>query len=138
LNDVGGQVNHGPDSKELRNFGLLVGGVFSVIGLWPMVLRGEPLRLWAVTTGALLIILGSLTPKWLAPIHRGWMWVGHVLGWINTRIILGIVFYGLITPIGILFRLFGKDTMRQTFSDASSTYRVNRQPRPRSHMKFQF
>ena len=69
-------MNHGPDSKELRNFGLLVGGVFSVIGLWPMVLRGEPLRLWAVTTGALLIILGSLTPKWLAPIHRGWMWVG--------------------------------------------------------------
>jgi len=131
-------VNHGPDSKELRNFGLLVGGVFSVIGLWPMLLRGEPLRLWAVTTGTLLILLGSFAPKWLAPIHRGWMWVGHVLGWINTRIILGIVFYGLITPIGILFRLFGKDTMRQTFSDASSTYRVNRQPRPRSHMKFQF
>ena len=108
-------MNHGPDSKELRNFGLLVGGVFSVIGLWPMLLRGEPLRLWAVTTGALLIILGSLAPKWLAPIHRGWMWVGHVLGWINTRIILGIVFYGLITPIGILFRLFGKDTMRTPY-----------------------
>ena len=88
--------------------------------------------------GSLLILLGSLVPTWLAPIHRGWMWVGHVLGWINTRIILGVIFYGLITPIGIVFRMLGKDTMRQSFSDTSSTYRVNRQPRPRSHMKFQF
>lgn len=131
-------MDHRFEAKELRQFGLLVGGVFSVIGLWPMFLRGEPLRLWAVVLGSLLILLGSLAPTWLAPIHRGWMWVGHVLGWINTRIILGVIFYGLITPIGIVFRMLGKDTMRQSFSDTSSTYRVNRQPRPRSHMKFQF
>jgi Saxitoxin biosynthesis operon protein SxtJ len=131
-------VDHRFQVKELRQFGLLVGGVFSVIGLWPMFLREEPLRLWAVVLGSLLILLGSLAPTWLAPIHRGWMWVGHVLGWINTRIILGVIFYGLITPIGIVFRMLGKDTMRQSFSDTSSTYRVNRQPRPRSHMKFQF
>jgi len=131
-------VDHRFQVKELRQFGLMVGGVFSVIGLWPMFLRGEPLRLWAVVLGSLLILLGSLVPTWLAPVHRGWMWVGHVLGWINTRIILGVIFYGLITPIGIAFRMLGKDTMRQSFSDTSSTYRVNRQPRPRSHMKFQF
>jgi len=131
-------VDHRFQVKELRQFGLMVGGVFSVIGLWPMFLRGEPLRLWAVVLGSLLILLGSLVPTWLAPVHRGWMWVGHVLGWINTRIILGVIFYGLITPIGIVFRMLGKDTMRQSFSDTNSTYRVNRQPRPRSHMKFQF
>ena len=131
-------MDHRPDRKELRNFGLLVGAIFIVIGVWPMLWRGEPLRLWAVIAGGLLILFGGLVPAWLAPIHRGWMWVGHVLGWINTRIILGVIFYGLITPIGIVFRLLGKDTMQQTFSDASSTYRVNRQPRPRSHMKFQF
>ena len=131
-------MDHRFQVKELRQFGLMVGGVFSVIGLWPMFLRGEPLRLWAVVLGSLLILSGSLVPTWLAPVHRGWMWVGHVLGWINTRIILGVIFYGLITPIGIVFRMFGKDMMRQSFSDTSSTYRVNRQPRPRSHMKFQF
>ena len=131
-------MDHRPETKELRNFGLLVGGVFSVIGVWPMLWRGEPLRLWAVIVGSLLIVAGGLAPTWLAPIHRGWMWIGHVLGWINTRIILGVIFYGLITPIGIVLRLLGKDTMRQSFSDASPTYRVNRQPRPSSHMKFQF
>lgn len=131
-------MDHRVHVKELRNFGLIVGGVFSVIGIWPMLWRGEPVRLWALIIGGLLIVMGSLVPTLLAPIHRGWMWVGHVLGWINTRIILGVIFYGLITPIGIVFRMLGKDTMRQTFSDTSSTYRVNRQPRPRSHMKFQF
>ena len=135
---MGGSVDRRSNTKELRNFGLLVGGIFSVIGVWPMLLRGEQLRLWAVVAGSLLIIFGSLVPTWLAPIYRGWMWVGHMLGWINTRILLGLIFYGLITPIGIVFRLLGKNTMKQTFSEGSSTYRVNRQPRPRSHMKLQF
>ena len=131
-------MDHRPDAKELRNFGLLIGAIFSCIGLWPMLFREEPLRLWAVMTGSLLILAGTLAPTWLSPIHRGWMWIGHVLGWMNTRILLAVIFYGLITPIGIVFRVLGKDTMRQAFSDTSSTYRVNRQARPASHMKFQF
>ena len=131
-------MDHRVDTKELRNFGILVGSIFSVIGLWPMLFRGEPLRLWAVVIGSVMILSGGFIPTWLAPIHRGWMWVGHVLGWINTPILLGLIFYGLITPIGIVFRVLGKDTMRQAFSDTSSTYRVSRQARPASHMKFQF
>jgi hypothetical protein len=131
-------VDQTSSSKELRSFGLLVGGIFSIIGLWPMLLHGEPLRKWAVAIGALLIACGGFLPRALAPVHRGWMWIGRVLGWINTRILLGIVFYGLVAPIGIVFRLMGKDTMRQAFSEVSSTYRVTRQPRPRSHMKYQF
>lgn len=131
-------MNQVTSTKELRSFGLLVGGVFCIIGFWPLVVRGEPLHTWAVSLGGVLVVLGSLLPKVLAPVHKGWMWIGHILGWINTRILLGIVFYGLITPIGIVFRLMGKDAMRQAFSKSSSTYRVNRQPRPRDHMKFQF
>ena len=133
------KVKQAASMKELRSFGLLVGGVFSVIGLWPMVIHGTSLRLWAVGVGGLLIASGGLVPHVLEPLYKGWMWIGHILGWINTRILLGIVFYGLITPIGIVFRLIGKDTpMRQAFSEESPTYRVTRQPRPRSHMKFQF
>ena len=124
--------------KELRQFGLLVGAVFSVIGLWPLVFRGEPLRLWALGIGGLLIVCGGILPQLLAPIHKGWMWVGHIMGWVNTRILLGIVFYALVTPIGFVFRLMGKDTMRQAFAESSATYRVVRSPRPHSHMKYQF
>jgi len=124
--------------KELRQFGLLVGTVFTVIGLWPLVFRGEPLRLWAIGIGCLLIGCGGILPQLLAPVHTGWMWVGHILGWINTRILLGIVFYALVTPMGLVFRLMGKDTMRQAFAESSTTYRVVRSRRPPSHMKNQF
>lgn len=124
--------------KELRQFGLLVGAVFTVIGLWPLVFRGEPLRLWAVGIGGLLIAFGGILPQVLRPVHTGWMWIGHILGWVNTRILLGIVFYALVTPIGLVFRLMGKDTMRRAFAESSTTYRVVRSPRPHSHMKYQF
>ena len=124
--------------KELRQFGLVVGAILTVIGLWPLVVRGEPLRLWALGIGGLLIAGGGMLPQLLAPVHKGWMWVGHILGWINTRILLGIVFYALVTPIGLVFRLLGKETMRQAFAASSTTYRVVRAPRPPSHMKNQF
>ena len=124
--------------KELRHFGLLVGAVFTVISLWPLVFRGDSLRLWAVGIGGLLIACGGILPQLLAPIHKGWMWVGHILGWINTRILLSIVYYAMVTPIGLVRRLMGKDTMRQAFAESSTTYRVIRSPRPHSHMKNQF
>ena len=82
-------MDHAATRKELRQFGLLVGAVFTVIGLWPLVVRGEPLRLWAIGIGGLLIVCGGILPQVLWPIHKGWMWVGHILGWINTRILLG-------------------------------------------------
>ena len=124
--------------KDLRHFGLLVGGIFTIIGLWPLVIRNETLRLWAIGPGGLLIVLGAILPQVLVPIHKWWMKVGHILGWINTRILLGIVFYGLVTPIGMVFRLMGKDSMRQVFAKDSPTYRVVRTTRPRAHMKYQF
>jgi hypothetical protein len=124
--------------KELRNFGLIVGGIFLVIGLWPLVWRGENMRLWAMGVGGLLVPLGLLAPTLLAPLFKVWMKVGHVLGWINTRIILGVLFYGLITPMGLVMRLFGWDAMRRALVRDVESYRVVRQPRPRSHMTRQF
>ena len=124
--------------KELRNFGLLVGGVLSAIGFWPMLFQEAAVRQWAVVVGGFLVACGSLLPQVLAPLHKGWMWVGHMLGWINTRILLGIVFYGIVTPTGIVIRLIGKDAMRRRFLETSSTYRMIKQPRPRSHMRRQF
>jgi polyferredoxin len=131
-------MNHEVEVKELRNFGLIVGGIFLVIGLWPMVWRGDGMRLWAVGLGGLLIPLGLLIPTVLAPVFTVWMKVGHLLGWINTRIILGFLFYGLITPMGVVMRLFGWDAMRRVLVRDVESYRVVRQPRPRTHMTRQF
>jgi hypothetical protein len=66
------------------------------------------------------------------------MAVGHVLGWINTRIILGILYYGLIVPTGLVMKMFGRDPMRRAFVPDMQTYRVVREPRQPSHMKHMF
>ncbi|MBI4000612.1 MAG: hypothetical protein HY348_02375 [Nitrospira defluvii] len=123
---------------DLRNFGLMVGGVFLLIACWPMLRSGESLRLWALGAGLLLVAFGLLAPLVLRPVFTAWMKVGHVLGWVNTRIILGIIFFGLITPMGFVMRLFGWDSMRRAFLKDAESYRVIRSPRPRSHMTRQF
>src|ERR671937_688372 len=89
------------DNKQLRSFGFLVGGVFALLGLWPF-LVGRDMRLWAVIPGGALLFLAALAPASLGPVYRVWMKIGHVLGWINTRIILGVVFYGMFVPMGFI------------------------------------
>lgn len=126
------------ESKQLRSFGMIVGGIFAAIGVWPALFRGEDLRLWAVVLAGLLIGPALVWPKSLEPFYKVWMAIGHVLGWINTRIILGVVFYGLITPFGIVRRLWGRDSLHRNLEQELDTYRVKREPRPSSHFTHQF
>lgn len=126
------------DTKELRMFGLMVGGIFSIIGLWPIFVRGDSPRIWAISVGGALVGLGLALPSSLKHIHRVWMKIGHVLGFINTRILLGVIFFGLITPMGVIRRLAGKDSMHRALVPEVNTYRVIRPPRSRLHMKNQY
>jgi len=126
------------DTKQLRSFGLIVGGIFALIGVWPAVWRGQPLRLWSLILGGMLLVLALAWPRSLTQVYRLWMTVGEVLGWINTRIILGVIFYLLFTPLGLLMRLRGRNPMRRTLTPEAESYRVVRQPRPSSHMMHQF
>jgi len=124
--------------KDLRSFGLIVGGVFSVIGLWPVIRRGGDYRVWALALSALLIGPALVFPALLKPLHTVWMKLGEILAWINTRIILGAIFFAVVTPMGLFRRMIGKDSMgRQRSSDAES-YRVLRNARSASHMTRQY
>ncbi len=135
----GGQLSGRPDPKRLRSFGLLVGGVFLLIGVWPVVFRADPVRLWAAIVAALLVLPALVLPQSLGPVYRAWMAVGSALGWINTRIILGIIFYGLFTPLGLMRRVMLKrDAMTRDFDPEAETYRVVREPRSPEHLKRQF
>ncbi len=127
----------GENRRQLRNFGLLVGSIFAAIGAWPF-LMGQGPRWWGLGLGSVLIVLGAMVPQSLALPYRGWMAVGHILGWINTRIILGVVFYGLLTPMGLLRRALSHDPLRIAFDQKQDTYRVPKVPRPATHLKHQF
>lgn len=124
--------------KDLRTFGLLVGVLMAVIGSWPFVYRGEPPRSWALAVATVLLTLGATWPSLLSPLHKVWMALGHILGWINTRILLSIIFYGMVTPIGFTRRLMRKDSLRKAFRADHETYRARKDRRPRGHMKYQF
>ena len=126
------------EKKQLRHFGLIVGGIFGVIGVWPIVFRGEGPRLWALAIAVALGVPALVLPRSLTHVHRVWMAVGETLGWINTRILLALVFYGIATPMGILMRRLGHDPMRRRFDPGVETYRVVKPVRPAAHMTRQF
>jgi len=131
-------MRHQDKKKQLRHFGLIVGGIFAAIGLWPVLFRAEWPRLWALAFAVALVVPALVLPRSLTYIHRGWMAAGEALGWINTRIILSVIFYALVTPMGILMRRFGRDPMRRRFEPDATTYRVPKSPRTAAHMTRQF
>jgi hypothetical protein len=126
------------DNKQLRSFGLTVGGIFAVIGLWPVFGHSNDPRWWAVILAGLLVVPALVFPKSLSWVYKRWMALGHVLGWINTRIILGVVFYFVVTPIGFIRRLLDKDPMGKEIRTDVVSYRIPRTLRPPSHLKRQY
>lgn len=124
--------------KQLRSFGLLVGGIFTLISLWPLIVHQEAIRSWVLLPACLLLAGALIKPLWLQPLFVGWMKIGHVLGFINTRIILSFGFFFVLTPIGLIRRLMGKDSLHLRFEPNQRTYRSIRQARLGEHMKKQY
>ncbi|HHJ19159.1 MAG TPA: sxtJ [Gammaproteobacteria bacterium] len=110
-------------SKELRNFGLIMGGMISLFfGLLLPWLWDRSFPVWPFAVAAVFVAVVLVYPKALAPVYKGWMKVGAVLGFINTRIILGLVFFAVIFPIGVLMRL-KSDPMHRKFDRKATSYR---------------
>lgn len=128
-----------PDKRELRQFGFTIGVIVTVLfgGVLPWLFdRAFPLWPWIVAG----VFLGwaLILPKTLYPLYRAWMAIGHVLGWINTRIILGLIFYAMILPIGFIMRVFGRDPMRCRFDKRASSYRIQSTNQPKEHLERPF
>lgn len=120
--------------KQLRQFGWLMGGVFSIITFWPLVFRGEGIRIWAFIIAGVFGLLGTVFPKGLKPVYRAWMIFGEKIGWLNSRILLGLLFYGMVTPISWLMRLLGKRPLQLEFDPKAETYRVPKETRAPDHV----
>lgn len=104
---------------EGRRFGLTVGTAFIVLGalLW---WRGHPLGgIAAGTAGAALSIGGLLTPQRLGPVQAAWMGLSVVLGKVTTPVFLGVVYFGLLTPFGLVRRLLGRDSLKRAHRQPS-------------------
>ncbi len=111
-------------NKELRNFGLIMAAFFGIVlGVLPMLIKKSDIKVWTVIV-AVAFLLPSLTyPKALKWLYQFWMLIGLVLGWIQTRIILSVIYFGLVTPIAYFMRLRGKDILNMKLDKAATTYR---------------
>src|SRR5689334_11092600 len=127
-----------PSRQKLRSFGLVLASGFFVIGMWPTVFRHHNPNRWAVGLSLLFVSAGILIPNALKYVHRVWMTFGNVLGWINSRVLLTVVYYVVVTPLSLIIGLVGHDPMNRKFDKGTDTYRVVRRPRPASHMRHQF
>jgi len=107
--------------RKLRHFGLMVGMGFPVIIGWLIpAIFGHLFRVWSLWVGLPLMILGIIKPSFLAYPYKLWMLLGHGLGWINSRIILGMVFITVLQPIALIMRIFGYDPLRKKGVNGSS------------------
>lgn len=125
-----------PSREELRRFGLLTGAIVAVLfGLLLPWIFGHGYLRWPWIVAGVLWVWGLLVPATLHPVYRGWMAFGHVLGWINTRIILGIMFYLMFVPAGFIMKLLRKDPMARKLRKETYTYRVKSHPLKKNHVE---
>ncbi len=125
---------HQPTVKELRSFGLLMSGVFLIVAIWPLVFHGGNIRVWAGIIAAAFGSMGVVFPKGLGPLHRLWMKIGEKLGWINSRIILGIMFFGIFTPMAFVMGLLGKRPLQLNYDPQATSYRELKKARAADHV----
>jgi hypothetical protein len=123
------------DSRELRNFALLLGTIVATLfGLAPLA-RHHPMRLWPWIIAIALWSFALLAPSALRPLHRGWSRFGQGLGWVNTRVILTLLYAIVVTPLGLAIRVLGRDPMARKFEPAKPSYRVPANERSHKHME---
>ena len=118
-----------------KSFGIVFFVVFLIISLYPM-LEGGSLSIWSLGISIIFLILGLLNSKILSPLNKLWFKFGIFLGKIVSPIIMGIIFFFVVTPIGYLMRLFKKDVLSLKFNKNKS-YWVEKNG-PKSKMKNQF
>ena len=113
--------------KQLREFGLLIGFGFPILIGWLIPsFFGHEFRAWTLWVGIPGLIFALVAPQLLHYPYKGWMALGHALGWVNSHIILGIVFIFVLQPIAFVMRLTGYDPLRRR-RQIEATYRENRQ-----------
>jgi hypothetical protein len=122
-------------AKELRTFGLVLGALFATFfGVWPL-LRHRASPSWPWMLAGVLWLLALIWPATLSYLHRGWTILGLALGWVNTRVILTLLFAITIVPVGLVMRLCGRDRMARKLDPDCPSYRVPSRQRPDKDME---
>ena len=118
-----------------KNFGLTFFIVFLIISFWPL-MNNEQIRIWSLVIALIFLILGMSNSKILTPLNTIWFKFGLILGKIVSPIVMGIIFFLIVTPISIIMRILGKDLLNLKYNNRKSYWIEKRGPK--SKMKNQF
>ena len=120
-----------------RAFGLVFAAVFAIVGAWPMLAGGGP-RPWALAVAAGFAALALLAPRALAPLNRVWTRFGLLLATVTNPLVMGLLFFLVVTPMGLVMRALGKDPLRRRFEREAASYWIERRPPGPAPMSRQF
>ena len=128
------------DQKDIkissnRSFGIVFFIVFLIISLYPL-LNSENIRIWSLIISFIFLILGLFNSKFLNPLNKIWFKFGLLLGKIISPVVMGFIFYFIVTPIALLMRILQKDLLNLRFNK-NNTYWIKKSG-PKSKMKNQF
>ena len=115
--------------KNIRNFGFLFGGIFLAASVY-MIYRGNGAWVWAAAGALLFAVGGAAFSPLMKPVYTAWMLFAFVLGWINTRVLLGAFFYLVMTPLGLILRWTGKDLLDERIDRSAASYWMKRERKP--------
>tara|TARA_B100001029_G_scaffold47403_1_gene37563 strand:- start:312 stop:689 length:378 start_codon:yes stop_codon:yes gene_type:complete len=118
-----------------RSFGILFSIVFAAIAFWPLLNLGE-IRVWSVIVSSIFLLLGLINSKLLYPLNLIWVKFGELIGKIVAPLVMALIFFIILTPIGLFLRLIGKDLLNIKLNN-NKTYWIKRDKKPGS-MKRQF
>ena len=93
-----------------RNFGIVFSIVFLIIAIWPILNQNE-IRIWYIIISLIFLILGLINSKFLSPLNKAWFKFGLILGSLIAPIVMGIVFFLVVTPTGLIMKALGKDLL---------------------------
>ena len=125
------EINKGSN----KNFGIVFFIVFFLIAIFPLT-KSEEIRIWSLIISFIFLTLGMLKSKILTPLNNLWFKFGIILGKIVSPLVMGVIFFFVVTPIGLLMRLFGKDLLNLKYS-LNKSYWIEKNG-PKSIMKNQF
>ena len=121
-----------------RSFGIVFAVVFAIIAFWSLVFHGGPIRLWALAIAAIFLVIAFVAPQVLKPLNRLWFKFGMLLSKIISPIVMGIIFFITVTPIGLIRRIKNPDPLNQAFDKDADSYWIVRDADSLTSMRKQY
>ena len=115
------------EAPSNRSFGWTFTAFFILVGTYSL-WRGGTAYPWSFGLAAVISAVTIARPEWLAPLNRLWMKFGELLHRVVSPVVLGVIFYGVFTPVGFVMRMARRDTMKRKFEPTAPTYWIRRNP----------